>query len=167
MRVQQTEPTRLIVAIADEAETVALGQALAILLEPGAVVALVGTLGAGKTRLSRAIAEALGVDPGVIASPTFVLINEIDGANFPVYHVDTYRLDSPAVFDSLGASEYWTDEVGVCLIEWADLVIDRLPDSAWWVWIEAGSDPAGRSVTIFHPEPDEIADLCSLLNAPA
>ena len=59
-------------------------------------------MGAGKTRLSRAIAEALGVDPGAIASPTFVLIHEYEGTSLPIYHFDAYRLAGPAAFDALG-----------------------------------------------------------------
>jgi hypothetical protein len=75
----------LIVDLASEDETVRLGRAVAELVVPGVVIGLVGPLGAGKTYLARAIAESLGVDPGAIASPTFVLIHEYQG-RLPVYH---------------------------------------------------------------------------------
>lgn len=130
------EPTErgLRVHIDSEAETEALGRALADWVAPGTVIALVGPLGAGKTRLSRAIAEALGVDPKAIASPTFVLIHEYRG-RLPVYHFDTYRLGGPDEFEALGSVEYF-DAGGVCLIEWADRVLDLLPPDRWLVRIE-------------------------------
>ena len=76
----------LIVRVDSEAETVTLGRALAGLLVPGVVVGLDGPLGAGKTRLVRAIAEAAGVDPAAISSPTFGLIHEYDGV-LPIYQL--------------------------------------------------------------------------------
>jgi len=105
--------------------TEALGRRLASLLFPGAVVALVGQLGAGKTQLTRAIAEALGVPAGVVTSPTFVLIQEYQG-QLPVYHFDAYRLNSPDEFSDLGPHEYFAGD-GVCLVEWADRVESCLP----------------------------------------
>lgn len=114
-----------------EAATDALGRALAEVLRPDAVIAMVGTLGAGKTRLSRAIAVGLGVDPQDVSSPTFVLIHEYAGS-IPVYHFDAYRLQSPSQFEALGASDYW-DAGGVCLVEWADRVAELLPARAWWI----------------------------------
>ena len=106
--------------------TMAAGRRLASLLFPGAVVALVGPLGAGKTHLVRAIAEGLGVrDSRVVTSPTFVLIQEYDG-NLPIYHFDAYRLRGAAEFTELGAQEYFED-AGVCLVEWADRVQACLP----------------------------------------
>ena len=159
----QPQPNRLIVALSDEEETAALGRILAALIVPGDVVGLVGTLGAGKTRLSRSIAEALGVDPGVIASPTFVLIHEYESLTLPVYHFDAYRLASSAAFDALGAADYWTEGEGLCLIEWADLVADRLPPHAWWVTINPGAASGGRSVAITHPDPHRVVQLASAL----
>jgi tRNA threonylcarbamoyladenosine biosynthesis protein TsaE len=110
----------------DLAATTALGRRLAEMLFPGAVVALIGPLGAGKTHFVRAVAEGLGVrDPRVVNSPTFVLIQEYS-ARLPVYHFDAYRLRGPAEFDDLGAHEYFASS-GVCLVEWADRVEEALP----------------------------------------
>jgi tRNA threonylcarbamoyladenosine biosynthesis protein TsaE len=105
--------------------TAALGHRMGELLFPGAVVALVGPLGAGKTHLVRAIAEGLGAPGRAISSPTFVLIQEYHG-RLPIYHFDAYRLRGPAEFFDLGAHEYFESD-GVCLIEWADRVADCLP----------------------------------------
>ena len=165
MQVAHPLPDRLVVSIVDETETAALGRILAALMIAGDVIGLVGTLGAGKTRLSRAIAEALGVDPGVIASPTFVLIHEYESLTLPVYHFDAYRLESPAAFDALGAADYWIEGNGLCLIEWADLVKDRLPRHAWWVSIESTGDLAGRSVRVTHPDLERIVQLETVLLA--
>jgi tRNA threonylcarbamoyladenosine biosynthesis protein TsaE len=96
------------------------------LLFPGAVVALVGQLGAGKTHLTRAVAEGLGVrNPAAVTSPTFVLIQEYT-ARLPIYHFDAYRLAGPREFADLGVDEYFRGE-GVCLVEWADKVEITLP----------------------------------------
>lgn len=106
--------------------TFAFGRALGARLFPGAVVGLVGGLGAGKTHLTRAIAEGLEVpDARVVTSPTFVLIQEYEG-RLPIYHFDAYRLPNPAAFAALGAGELLEGD-GVCLVEWADLVADHLP----------------------------------------
>lgn len=108
-----------------EQETEALGRALARVLEPRTVIALVGNLGAGKTRLTQAIAAELGVERETVNSPTFVLIQEYEG-RLPVYHFDTYRLRDTDEFLELGADELMAAD-GVCVIEWADRVADVLP----------------------------------------
>jgi tRNA threonylcarbamoyladenosine biosynthesis protein TsaE len=109
----------------NEAETELLAGRLAAALVPGTVVALVGNLGAGKTRLVRAVCEALGVDRREVASPTFVLVHEYAG-RLSVFHFDVYRLRQPSDFLELGADEYMSSN-GVCLIEWADRVEGMLP----------------------------------------
>ena len=120
---------------ADETATQDLGRRLARLLFPGAVVALIGQFGAGKTHLVRAIAEGLGIPDGrVVTSPTFVLIQEYDG-RLPVYHFDAYRLRSEAEFFDLGAHEYFAGR-GVCLVEWADRVPGCLPEEHLRIRIE-------------------------------
>ena len=123
--------------------TRALGQQLASLLFPGAVIALVGPLGAGKTQFVRAIAEGLGVtDSRVVSSPTFVLIQEYE-AQLPIYHFDAYRLRSAAEFFDLGAHEYMQGH-GVCLIEWADRVAALLPAEHLRVTIEVAGESSRR-----------------------
>ena len=86
---------------------------------------------------------------------TFVLIHEYEGI-IPVYHFDAYRLGGPEDFEALGASDYW-DGGGVCLVEWADLVRDRLPRDAWSVTIEP-TGPASRRVAIGFPAGSPFAD---------
>ena len=99
--------------IPDLAATEAFGRRLGGLLFPGAVVALVGQLGAGKTHLTRAVAEGLGVrNPAAVTSPTFVLIQEYP-ARLPIYHFDAYRLGGPREFAELGVDEYFAGD-GVC-----------------------------------------------------
>jgi tRNA threonylcarbamoyladenosine biosynthesis protein TsaE len=156
MELERIDETTLMVRIASEAETERLGRALAEVVEPGVVIGLVGTLGAGKTRLVRALAEALGVDPQAITSPTFSLIHEYEG-RLPISHFDAYRLADPDEFDALGASDHWSEGDRVALIEWADLVADRLPGSAWWVRIELDG-PEGRRVRVEGPRADRLAN---------
>jgi tRNA threonylcarbamoyladenosine biosynthesis protein TsaE len=108
------------------ADTDAFGQRLAQHLFPGAVVTLIGPLGAGKTHLARAIAVGLGIsNPNIVNSPTFVLIQEYD-ARLPIFHFDAYRLTKEAEFIDLGAHEYY-ERGGVCMIEWADKAPTALP----------------------------------------
>lgn len=115
-----------LVEIPDLVATEAFGRRLGALLFPGAVVALVGQLGAGKTHLTRAIAEGLEVkNPAAVNSPTFVLIQEYP-ARLPIYHFDAYRLSGPREFAELGADEYLRGD-GVCVVEWADKVAVALP----------------------------------------
>ena len=112
--------------IANLEETITFGHHLGERLFAGAVVALIGPLGAGKTQLVRAIAEGLGVrNSRIVNSPTFVLIQEYP-ARLPIYHFDAYRLSGPAEFAELGVHEYY-EAGGVCLIEWADRIREALP----------------------------------------
>jgi tRNA threonylcarbamoyladenosine biosynthesis protein TsaE len=119
---------------ADESATAALGAALAEVLPAGTTVALCGTLGAGKTRLVQAIAEALGVERRNVTSPTFVLIQEYHGRR-AVYHIDAYRIRDEDEFESLGVDEYF-ESAGLVLIEWADRVPRCLPSDRIEIHIE-------------------------------
>ena len=146
-----------------EADTVRLGRALAAVLTPGTVVALVGNLGAGKTRLVQAIAAGMGVDERTVNSPTFVLIQEYEG-RLPLYHFDTYRLRDTDDFLELGAEELLAAD-GVCLIEWADRVDEVLPADLLRIEIEITGETARlfRLTATGKKTAELIADLRSKL----
>ena len=144
-----------------EEETDRLGRAIASVLEPGAVVGLVGPLGAGKTRLVRAVAEAMGAEPSAISSPTFVLIHEYD-ASLPITHFDAYRLAGAAEFEAIGAGEYF-ERGGVSLVEWADLVADALPVGSWRVAIDVLGD--SRRFRIEGPGPAVLGRIAAASSA--
>jgi tRNA threonylcarbamoyladenosine biosynthesis protein TsaE len=147
MDVNRTGNT-LTVDLDSEDETARLGSVIAELVDPGVVIGLVGALGAGKTRLVRAIAEAHGVDPTAISSPTFVLIHEYEG-RLPIYHFDAYRLENPQAFEDLGVADYWGGD-GLCLVEWADRVRALLPDDYWLITLEQ-TGPMSRTIRIEIP----------------
>jgi tRNA threonylcarbamoyladenosine biosynthesis protein TsaE len=119
--------------VAGEKGTENLGRKLASILRPGDVVAMYGELGAGKTCLIRGVARGLGLEEGIVASPSFSLINEYP-AEFPVYHIDCYRLHLREAVDELGLEEYFEGR-GLCLIEWAER-LEWLPDDRLDIFLE-------------------------------
>jgi tRNA threonylcarbamoyladenosine biosynthesis protein TsaE len=137
------------VDVADLAATIALGRRLGQALFPGAVVALIGPLGAGKTHLVRAIAEGLDIaDSRTVSSPTFVLIQEYC-ARLPVYHFDVYRLPGAKEFAELGVHEYF-QSAGVSLVEWADRVAAALPADQLRITLEVTGETSRRFVLEAH-----------------
>lgn len=138
----------LVYEAADESGTEALGAALAEVLPGGSVVALCGTLGAGKTRLVQAVAAACGVQRREVTSPTFVLVQEYHGRR-SLYHFDAYRLRDGEEFLELGPEEYCQRD-GLVLIEWADRVNDCLPSDYLEVRIEVTGDTSRHFEILAH-----------------
>ena len=106
------------------AETIELGRRMGASMRGGEVVALIGNLGTGKTHLIKGIALGLEAhDSDQVSSPTFVLVNEYFGREglIHIYHIDAYRMESVAEFQSLGFDEYCRPD-SVVLVEWADKV---------------------------------------------
>lgn len=151
-----------------EDETVALGGRLARLLRPGDVVALHGELGSGKTRLVKGIAKGLGIDPGRIHSPTFVIIHIHDGGTGlqpggtgvqPVpslIHLDAYRLNETDDLAALGWDRIF-DGSNIVVVEWAERIAAALPAERWEVSLTHAGEttrrvrieaPAGRAVLL-------------------
>jgi len=125
-----------------ESDTDRLGRALAEVLPDGCVVALCGTLGAGKTRLVQALAEACGVSRREVISPTFVLIQEYRGRR-TLYHFDAYRIHDEEEFQALGPEEYF-DSPALVVIEWADRVAGCLPAERLEIDLEITGDTSRR-----------------------
>lgn len=109
-------------------ETFELGRSFGMNARPGDIICLDGDLGAGKTVFAAGFAAGLGID-SVITSPTFTIIREYDGGRLPFYHFDVYRIEEPGEMYELGYEEYFFGD-GVCLIEWASLIDELIPESA-------------------------------------
>ncbi len=123
--------------------TVGLGRRIGATLGAGDCVALMGTLGAGKTQLVRGIAQGLGLAEGrMVSSPTFVLVQEYPG-RVPIHHLDLYRLSDPAgELPTLGIDEML--QTGAVLIEWAERAGQALPHPRLEIRIEVLSPTARR-----------------------
>ena len=130
-------------------DTMAWGRSLADSLRPGAVVALCGQLGAGKTHVVKGLLDGLGSTEDV-TSPTFSLVHEYQRARLPVFHFDFYRMTSKAELLNIGWDEY-LDEPGVVVVEWADMFPSLLPAHTQWFQLEVLPE-GGRRVTALPPQ---------------
>ena len=130
------------VIIRDETETKKFATDVAQTLKKGDVIALVGDLGTGKTTLSKYIAEAVGITE-TITSPTFTIVQEYHSGRLPLYHFDVYRVDDIEEMYRIGYEEYFYGE-GVCIVEWADIVEEIIPEDAKVIFIEYGEDEGER-----------------------
>ena len=127
-----------------EDETIALGERIAVQLPSKAVVLLIGNLGAGKTTLAKGIVKGLGAAaPEEVTSPTFTLIHEYSPR---VYHIDLYRLDTPAELATLGLDEIF-DRTAVVLIEWGERFPLQMPQDRIEIRIGATGENA-RTITM-------------------
>ncbi len=127
-----------------EADTLALGQALAAGLTPGMVIYLVGELGAGKTTAARGVLRGLGYQ-GRVKSPTFTLVEVYEDSRLYLYHFDFYRFVDPKEFNESGFREYFNPQ-SVCLVEWPEKAAG-LPAADLKIVLHVAG--AGRNVSIF------------------
>lgn len=107
-------------------ETFALGRKIGEAAVPGQVYALDGDLGVGKTVFTQGVAKGLGIE-GAVSSPTFTILQIYEEGRLPFYHFDVYRIGCVEEMDEIGYDEYFYGD-GICLIEWAELIEDILPD---------------------------------------
>ena len=130
--------------LAREADTLALGAALAPGLRPGMVVYLRGELGAGKTTFARGVLGALGVT-GRVKSPTYTLVEPYTISSLYLYHFDFYRLKYPDEWVDAGLREHFNGSA-LCLVEWPDKAGERLPGADVTIEMTVAGD--GRNVLI-------------------
>lgn len=133
-------------------DTFRLGKDIAEKALPGQVLALTGDLGTGKTLFTQGFARGLGID-GPVNSPTFTILQVYDDGRLPFYHFDVYRIADPEEMDEIGFDEYVYGE-GVCLIEWAELIEDILPEGCIRITIEKNLEKGFdyRLITVTYPE---------------
>ncbi len=135
------------------AETESLGAALGKHIQPGAVIAYRGDLGAGKTAFTRGLARGLGCRE-LVTSPTYTIVNEYLGGRLPLFHFDMYRLASSDDLWDIGWEDY-LDRGGVCAVEWSENVADALEDLVTVTIEKTGEE--SRRITIEGGE--ALADL--------
>ena len=139
--------TKIIETFSDE-ETRQLAYDIASQVVPGTVITLIGDLGVGKTVFAGGFAKGLGIDEP-ISSPTFTIVQSYEGGRLTLNHFDVYRIGDPEEMDEIGFDDYIFGD-GVCLIEWANLISDIMPDEYTEILIE--KDPSKgfdyRKITI-------------------
>ena len=115
-------------------ETGKLGRKLGENAKPGEVYTLIGDLGVGKTVLTQGIADGLGITEA-ICSPTFTIVQVDEEGRIPFYHFDVYRIGDIEEMDEIGYEDYFYGD-GLCMIEWANLIEEILPDTYKEITIE-------------------------------
>ena len=139
--------SQIALMLADEAATCRLAEDVAMALAPGAVIALAGDLGAGKSTFARALIRALADEPDLeVPSPTFTLVQLYDTPQCAIAHVDLYRIADESELSDIGFDELADDRA--VLVEWPDRAGGRLPDDAVRLTFAIGDDPDQRTVMI-------------------
>lgn len=137
----------------NEEETMELAENFESEKFPNMIICLQGDLGSGKTIFTKGIAKALGIDEN-ITSPTFNIIKEYDG-ELPLYHMDLYRLEESS--SDIGIEDYFTKN-GVVVIEWADIIKDKLPEERLDINIKIVNDEV--RILYITPHGKQYEDLC-------
>ena len=115
-------------------ETFAVGKRIGENAQPGQIYTLTGDLGVGKTVFTQGVAAGLGITEPV-SSPTFTIVQVYEDGRLPFYHFDVYRIGDPEEMDEIGYEDYFFGE-GICLIEWADLIKELIPEHHTCITIE-------------------------------
>ncbi len=115
-------------------ETFALGRQIGQQAKAGEVYTLIGDLGVGKTVLTQGVAAGLGIEEPV-NSPTFTIVQIYEEGRLPFYHFDVYRIGDVEEMDEIGYEDYFYGD-GLCLIEWANLIEEILPETYRRITIE-------------------------------
>lgn len=132
--------------IRSEQDTERFGYELGQKVEPGTVIALIGDLGTGKTTLTKSIARGLDVTE-TITSPTFNIVKEYRSGRLPLFHFDVYRIGDIDEMFEIGYEEYFFGD-GVCVVEWADIIEEIIPEDAMVIRIEYGASEDERTYEI-------------------
>lgn len=129
-------------------------------LENGGILGLIGNLGTGKTTFTKRICKYFGITENV-KSPTFTYVIEYTSGRRPVYHFDVYRIMNPGEIYEIGFEDYIGEESSIVIVEWADNIIDEMPENTVYVEIEHnGEDTRRISIYKLKNGEKEYVDLC-------
>ncbi len=115
-------------------DTFAIGERIGREAEPGMLCTLTGDLGVGKTVLTQGIAKGLGIKE-YVNSPTFTIVQVYESGRLPLYHLDVYRIGDIEEMEEIGYEDYFFGE-GLCIVEWADLIRELIPEEHTQIIIE-------------------------------
>ncbi|TWU49836.1 tRNA (adenosine(37)-N6)-threonylcarbamoyltransferase complex ATPase subunit type 1 TsaE [Rubripirellula reticaptiva] len=141
---------------------------LAAILPTNVTIGLVGTLGAGKTSLTQAIARAIGIDSADVTSPTFTLLQSHQGTRaadsqpIKLHHLDAYRVTDDDEFIELGVEELFDEDNAWTVVEWADRVRTCLPDETLWLKLTLTSDSETRKIAAWTDDAGLTAMIGSM-----
>ena len=124
----------MVIETHDPEETFEVGRTIGMNAKPGQIYTLTGDLGVGKTVFTQGVAAGLGITEPV-NSPTFTIIQEYEDGRLPFYHFDVYRIGDLEEMEEIGYDDYFFGQ-GICLIEWAELIEEILPEKRIEVIIE-------------------------------
>ena len=138
----------MIIETHDPEETFEVGRKIGMNAKPGQIYTLTGDLGVGKTVFTQGVAAGLGITEPV-NSPTFTIIQEYEDGRLPFYHFDVYRIGDLEEMEEIGYDDYFFGQ-GICLIEWAELIEEILPEKRIEVTIEKDLEKGfeNRKITI-------------------
>ena len=124
----------MVIETHDPEETFEVGRTIGMNAKPGQIYTLTGDLGVGKTVFTQGVAAGLGITEPV-NSPTFTIIQEYEDGRLPFYHFDVDRIGDLEEMEEIGYDDYFFGQ-GICLIEWAELIEEILPEKRIEVTIE-------------------------------
>ena len=124
----------MVIETHDPEETFEVGRTIGMNAKPGQIYTLTGDLGVGKTVFTQGVAAGRGITEPV-NSPTFTIIQEYEDGRLPFYHFDVYRIGDLEEMEEIGYDDYFFGQ-GICLIEWAELIEEILPEKRIEVTIE-------------------------------
>ena len=137
-----------------EQETIELAQNIESEKFPNMVICLTGDLGSGKTVFTKGFADALAIEED-ITSPTFNILKEYENGELPLYHMDVYRLNGK--LGDIDIEEYY-NKGGITIIEWADTILDMLPNERLDIEIRVNAEE--KRTFIIKPYGKKYEELC-------
>ena len=143
----------MVIETHDPEETFEVGRTIGMNAKPGQIYTLTGDLGVGKTVFTQGVAAGLGITEPV-NSPTFTIIQEYEDGRLPFYHFDVYRIGDLEEMEEIGYDDYFFGQ-GICLIEWAELIEEILPEKRIEVTIEKDLEKGFEYRTITSEERGE------------
>ena len=142
------KPTKTLISNCPE-DTIQIAKDLSQSIPYGSVIFMIGELGSGKTTFTKGFAEGLGIT-NQVQSPTYPILNEYSNSDKFIYHFDLYRLKSISEFLEIGGIEYLSNNNGICIIEWPELIESFDIDQKIKIFFRVNNDNNSRTIEVYR-----------------